>query len=242
VTGVVERNHGRPRNALTIGLVASVLLHLLILALNPVLWLPEPGASGHLPRASVDRDQLIAVREVPAGADVPVDVRERLPATAPAAWPQPGPAVEGAAEGRRPGAAPADPTIADRLRYRPGPVWAPLDSVQETLEQCRARLVAARIEAGIADSSYGVAPPPAVAERPRQSGLGVSIPFGRKRPPPAQVVPAPLPDTLRRYSQRDTMTVQRPVRRYSPFLDPDACLDETTRLILPRLRTDSARP
>lgn len=236
----MERNRSRPgRHALIAGLTVSLLLHVLILGLNPAFRLKELRQPVTAPRQVTEGLPLLGTPvPVPGGQEV-VAATTTSPAAAAATPADRAPAAPRTDAAERGPATRHDETAAARLRYRPGAVWAPVDSVPETLEECRARVIAERLRAGVADSQYG-AVPAAPSEAQRRFEVGIRIPLGRKRPPPARVEPAPLPDSIRPWSQqRDTLDPRR-ARRYSTWLDPQLCLEDTSRIVAPRLRTDSA--
>lgn len=111
------------------------------------------------------------------------------------------------------------PTVSERLRYRPGTLWAPLDSTWETLEECRQREYAARLDSLVKAPRPAGEPAPRSATEPRQ-GFGIRIPFGRKPPGRAQVVaPPPLPDSLRREREGPVVTALV-IRRARGCADP----------------------
>jgi hypothetical protein len=112
------------------------------------------------------------------------------------------------------------PAVSERLRYRSGTLWAPLDSTWETFEECRQREYAARLDSLVklppADGEPALANAPDI-KRPQ---AGIRIPFGRKPPGPAQVVaPPPLPDSLQRERVSPVLTA-RVIRRARGCADP----------------------
>jgi hypothetical protein len=233
-----RRRDGRAaeRRALPLGILASILLHLLILVLNPsfkfdLLPMRAPPAAGD---PEMGRLIQLSTRESAVGA-VAAEAAAP-PATTPATGQRPRPApggVRGAppADAGAPGATPGE-----RLRYRPGPIWTPMQQRPMTLEECRRLQLAQRLERGIADETFGVAPPPAGIEPVQNRGIGVRIPFGTRRPPPAQVVPAPLPDSLRGASHRPE--TRRPPPDTGRVFFAQDCLSDTT-LRMPRVRPDT---
>lgn len=182
------------RRALWIGVVGSLVVHVLVALLNPVF------RGGELPRREREVRvehagrlvPLAALREVAAGeahqpamTSQPTSRPPRDVAPADSAGPS-GPAAEAAAV-----------RGAERLRYRPGSVWAVPPLEYETVEECRQRELQERLAKGIADAG----PIPrggSGATPPRSLDVGVRIPVGRKPPPPPQgLPPPPIPDSLR---------------------------------------------
>lgn len=223
------------RHALLIGLTISLLAHLLIALLNPVLRLANDPGRAETPSTAGYPRRLVPLLIVPSDDESAGFLSASPSRSVRAASPDAVAADTPGGVGDEPGR--AEPGAAERLRYRPGAIWAPLDSVTESVEECRQRELAERIRLGIADETYGVPPPPASATPNRNPGIGLRIPFGRKPPPPAQTVPAPLPDSLRLRRpgvRRDTVqTRHRPYR-----LLPPGCVD-TVPLLAPRLRADT---
>lgn len=184
------------RHALLVGTIISVLAHLLLFRLDPTLQFVPLASSGAQQPVEGDPARLISIRIATSPVPAPLPVRSpssfRTP-SAPADVERP--STEGTPAGAVAGDVRADvPTSsAERLRYRPSAIWARPAPAVESVADCRRRELRERLEKGIADSAYGRLPP--TSGRP--AGAIISIPFGRKPPPPAQTVPAPLPDSLR---------------------------------------------
>lgn len=225
------------RHAVAIGMAASVLVHLLIVALNPAFHLEYEGR-GTAPLAPGSPGAITALGitvsddEETVGFEAPPS-RQPAPSVPAATTSQPG-----AGAGEAPGRVDATDarTLPERLRYREGAVWDPPPAEDISAEEVRRRAIAERIQRGIDDPTYGALPPAPMTAADRRFSVGVSIPFGRKPPGPAQVVAAPLPDSLRRDTARrapaDTRVRnagQGPVRR--PV--------DLRRATLPTVRPDS---
>lgn len=179
-------------HALPIGLGLSVLLHVLLAALNPAIF-PSNGRFASALPAMSERIRLAAVvietAEYAQGNRI-----ESRPAPPSAAVP---PTADTAREDTR---APsltaertsAEVTVAERLRYRNALLWVPPAPVPESREERVQREFAERF-AELLKSAPEARPAPR-----RKFCVCARIPFGPKPRPPAQVVPAPpLPDSLR---------------------------------------------
>jgi len=223
---------------LALGLIASALVHLLFVILNPGMVAPSYGRAGGMPSAPAaqftvlslslrDEDDLIRTDATP------------LPAASPAPLVAPG-AAQGEAGGSGRGPEPgADASVAERLRYHARPFSAPVAPVRETDSQRAIRETRERVLR--AGAELGPLPPNGVA--PSRAGGGIRIPFGFGPPPPAQTVPAPpLPDWIVR---RDSIhaAVRAAARR-----DSLRAARDTTRLrnvaprrpvVLPRVVPDT---
>jgi hypothetical protein len=220
-----RRNGMRRRRGhypLAVGLIASALLHLLFVILNPTMVAPSYGRAGGMPSAPAaqftvlslslrDEDDLIRMEATP------------LPAASPTPFVMPGAERdEAGGSGPEPG---ADASVAERLRYNARPFSAPVAPMRETdnqraLREARERVVRAGEE-------LGPLPPNGVAGSGAGggSGGGIRIPFGFKPPPPAQTVPAPpLPDWIVR---RDSI---RAAARAAVLRDSLRAARDTTRL------------
>lgn len=183
---------------LAVGLVASALLHLLLVVLNPGFDEPSYGRAGGTPAAPGaqftvlslsprDEEELIRLESLPPAAT-----------SSPTRVGRPGAAV-GPGDGR--GAGPetgTDATVAERLRasartFSP-PIALPGETAnQRAIRETRERVLREHDELG------PLAPNGVARSRGGGSGGGISIPFGFKPPPPAQTVPPPaLPDSILR--------------------------------------------
>ena len=227
-----DRRHGTRRRhghyPLAVGLIASALLHLLFVILNPVMVAPSYGRAGGMPSAPAaqftvlslsprDEDDLIRIEATP------------LPAAAPRpSFGAPGAAqVEAGASGGAEAGAGA--SVAERLRYSARPFSAPVAPTRETDSQRAIREARERVLR--AGAELGPLPPNGVA--PSRAGGGIRIPFGFGPPPPAQTVPAPpLPDSIVR---RDSI---RAAARAALRRDSLQAARDTTRLrnVAPRRR------
>lgn len=226
--------HRRPdRHAVAIGMAASVLAHVLLVVLNPAFRLeyeeagstrPAPASPGAITALGIT----VSEDEETVGFEAPVT-------------PRPSPAVPGASAA--PGAGSgvvesadvADPVrVGERLRYREGAVWDPPPAVVLSEEEERQRAIQERIRRAIADPTVGRLPPAPVADGPLR--MGFSIPVGRKPPGPAQVVAAPLPDSLRRDTLRRGPTDNR---RRNAGQGPVRRPVDLRRAALPVVRPDS---
>lgn len=187
------------RRALQYGLLGSAILHLALLALDPGLDVRVPGSRAPHLRIPADAVRVLdlgdraATPSRPTGMPTPGargTAPDSLPgavtAAAPAAAPAPGRGRELSAIERL--TAPRDPLL-----------WRPPQSEPETREQAALRELAARLEKAGREGAASVQDPWTVlggvggVEIVAGKGdIGVRIPFGRKPPPPAQTVPAPM--------------------------------------------------
>lgn len=236
--------HARVRYPLALGLVASTLLHLLLVVLNPSTEPQsygraagagsEPGAQFTvLSLAPLDEDRLIQIDAQPT----PAAVRSTRTGTV---GEDPADA-EGA--GRGTGADPrGDASVADRLRYNSRPFSAPVEPTRETENQRAIRETRERVLR--AGEELGPLPPSGVGRSRAGGGGGIRIPFGFKPPPPAQTVPAPpLPDSILR---QDSI---RAAARAAARMDSLRAARDTTKLrnvapprrpvTIPRVRPDT---
>jgi hypothetical protein len=218
---------------LAVGLIASALLHLLFVILNPTMVAPSYGRAGGMPSAPAaqftvlslslrDEDDLIRMEATP------------LPAVSPSpSFVAPGAApVETGGSGRGPETG-ADASVAERLRYNARPFSAPIAPMRESDSQRALRETRERVLR--AGEELGPLPPNGVAGSGAGggSGGGIRIPFGFRPPPPAQTVPAPpLPDWIVR---RDSI---RAAARAAVLRDSLRSARDTTRLrnVAPRRR------
>jgi hypothetical protein len=221
----------RDHYPLALGLIASALIHLLLVLLNPAMDEPSHGRAGSTPAAPGaqftvlsltlrDEDDLTRVEALPPEED---------PRTAPFGTPG-APAVEAAGPGRAAERS-ADATVAERLRSNARPYSAPIAPVRESESQRAIRETRERVLR--AGEELGPLPPNGVVRSRGGSGGGISIPFGFKPPPPAQTVPAPpLPDWMIR---RDSI---RAAARAAARQDSLRAARDTTRLrnVAPRRR------
>jgi hypothetical protein len=233
---------------LALGLIASALLHLLFVLLNPGMEAPSYGRAGGTPSrpgaqftvlslSPHDEDDLIQLEATPRTATL-----RTPPFGTPGAAP-----VEAGGSGRGTGPETgADVTVAERLRYRARPFSAPVAPMREPDNQRALRETRERVRR--AGEELGPLPPNGVA-RSRGgggSGGGISIPFGFKPPPPAQTVPAPpLPDSIVRQDsiraaaraavRRDSLRAARDTTRLRnvaprrPVVIPRVVRDTTAR-------------
>lgn len=186
-----DTDRRRGPQALAVGLIASALLHVLLVLLNPAMVAPyyghaagtraAPGAQFTVLSLSPrDEDNLIQLEATPP---------ESTPRTTP--FGAPGAPAESSESGRAAGAETGvDASVAERLRYNMRRFSAPVALEREpdnvrALRETRERVLEVAGE-------LGPLPPTGVASRGGGGGGGgVSIPFGFKPPPPAQTVPAP---------------------------------------------------
>ena len=189
---------GRRRDIRLIpGLIASALLHLLLVLVDPGMVTPRYG-SQPIGAPSAPAAQFTVLSLSPRDEDDRVLV-ESPPATLPrrpSSTPGTAASDRDDSGGARPGEHTA-PSVAERLRYNTRPFSPPVAPERETDHQRAVRETGERVLA--ANEELGALPPNGVSPRRASSGLGVSIPFGFKPPPPAQTVPAPpLPDSILR--------------------------------------------
>jgi hypothetical protein len=162
------------------------------------------GMDGAPPPAPHDEaGRLIQLRLAAASQPEPEPVRvaplPRAPVRLPAAAP-----ADVAGQGTAPRRGRPTATAAERLQYRPGPIWTPAPVVYESLEDCLQRERSERLAQGVAAAERAGVPVPAPTVAVPQRA-GISIPVGPKPPPWGQFVRAPLPDTI----QPDATTVRR---------------------------------
>lgn len=247
-----RRNSMRRRRGhypLALGLIASALLHLLLVLLNPGMVAQSYGRAGGTPSAPRaqftvlslsphDEDDLIQVEATP---------RTATPRTAPFGTPGAAP-VEAGGSGR--GAGPESATaatVAERLRYNLRPFSAPVAPTREPENERALREARERVRR--AGEELGPLPPNGVAgSRGGRGGAsaGISIPFGFKPPPPAQTVPAPpLPDSI---ITRDSI---RAAARAAVLRDSLRAARDTVKLrnvaprrplVIPRVVPDTTSP
>ncbi|HEX2166495.1 MAG TPA: hypothetical protein VHG09_04590, partial [Longimicrobiales bacterium] len=233
---------GRRDYPLALGVIASALLHLLVLVVNPVMETPAHGRAGGTPStpgaqftvlslSPRDEDELLQIEAAP-----PPATERTTPFGTPGADPP-----ESAGSGRATGTdRDAEATVAERLRYHARPFSEPVPmreaSNQRALRETRERVLRAGRE-------LGPLPPNRVAASGGGGGGGVSIPFGFKPPPPAQTVPAPpLPDSIllqdsiraaaRAVFLRDSLRVARDTTRLRNVAP-------RPRVVLPRVVPDT---
>jgi hypothetical protein len=241
-----DRERRRGRHALALGLIASALLHLLLVVLNPAMVAPyfghavggtmaAPGAQFTVLSLSPrDDDELIQLEAIPP---------EVTPQTAPFGTPGAAPAETGGSGPAAGAETRAKATVAERLRSNARRYSAPVGLEREpanlrALRETRERVLDAAEE-------LGPLPPTGVAARRGGGGGGggMSIPFGFKPPPPAQTVPAPpLPASILR---QDSI---RAAARAAARADSIRAARDTTRLrnvaprrplIIPRVVPDT---
>jgi hypothetical protein len=194
------------RHALVAGLAASLLLHLVLAWLDPS-FRAELGMGGApAPALPDEAGRLIQLRLAESSAAEPEPVRVAPVSSAPVRVTPASPAdVAGEGPARLRGRPEA--TVAERLQYRPGPIWTPATPVYETVEECLQRERTERLARGIAAADSARVPIPApTAAVPQRSGI--SIPVGPRPLPWGQFVRAPLPDT----TTVDATTVGREAR------------------------------
>jgi hypothetical protein len=190
--GSAERRRRPGRHAFMAGLLVAALGHGVLLWLNPSM--PTRPLSPRATSVALQpAGRLIPVVEVAGDVAPGVLPRSQARPTGPLTAPE-------QTTDRTSGGGPArdaTPGAADRLRYRSSPLWAPPAPIYESIEECRARELTERLAAGVADPSYGRAPPPAGALLQPRAQAGIRIPVGPKPPPAGQyVLPPPLPDSL----------------------------------------------
>jgi hypothetical protein len=187
------------RHALLLGLAVSALAHALLAMLNPGM---QPPATTE-PRSP----QVTALRRQPLTAfqfeitDAAVAARGRaspfstakMRALAEAPDSVAAPAGAGRSDiplATAPAATRRRARALERLlAVRDPALWTPPKPRVETREERAMREVLARLEK--ARDEPGFVPPALPPLAPPGGGFGLRIPFGRKPPPPAQVVPAP---------------------------------------------------
>jgi hypothetical protein len=184
-----------------------VLFHVLLVWLDPSLQTGRGMDGAPPPAAAEEAGRLIQLRLAAASQPDPEPVRvapvPRAPARVPAATP-----ADVAGEGAAPRRGRPPATAAERLQYRPGPIWTPAPVVYETVEDCLQRERAERLAQGIAAAEHARVPVPAPTVAVPQRA-GISIPVGPKPLPWGQFVRAPLPDSI----QPDAASVGRDARR-----------------------------
>lgn len=186
------RRPGRRGYPLAAGLVASALLHLLLVLIDPRMGEPTHDRAGAAPQATraqfrmlqlslVDDDELAAAT---------ADPQQPTVRTSPFGTPGPLPT-----DVIRPGSIgadrAADPSVAERLRYNQRPFSPPVPPTAETASQRAIREARDRVRR--AGEELGPLPPNGVAAARGGGGLGIRIPFGFRPPPPAITTPAPPP-------------------------------------------------
>lgn len=239
-----DRRRARERNALASGLVASVLLHVVLVVLNPTAETasyarraagpaPAPGARFtvlSLSPSITDDEERLVLESFPDSP--PPRARFGPPSSAPA-------------DDRAPNAAPTSeeraPTVAERLRHTVSPLSKPPAPLppepanQRALRETRERVLRAGEE-------LGPLPPEGVASRGGGGG-GIRIPFGFGPPPPARVVAAPpLPDSIiRRDSIRAAEVAAARRDSIRAARDPERLRNVAPRrpIVIPRVPPDT---
>lgn len=185
------------RRALQYGLLGSAILHLAIFALNPGVDTPGPGTRARDLAVPAD-----AVRVLELGSSDRAGTPSRAPGAPVPVANVPAPdSAPGAVAAAAPAAAPRtsrELSAIERLTTPRHPLlWRPPQPEPETREQVVLRELAARL-AQAAREPAAPKDPWTVLGRiggvevvAGNGDVGVRIPFGRKPPPPAQVVPAP---------------------------------------------------
>ena len=207
-----------------LGLIASALIHLLFVFLNPGMAPPSYGPGGGTSSApgaqftvlSIsprDEEDLIQVEAIPLTTS---------PRTAPFSTRGAG-SIEAGATGRGAGVEiDAGASVAERLRFNARPFSAPVAPERESVNQRALRETRERVRR--AGDELGPLPPNGVA-RSGGGGGGISIPFGFKPPGPAITVPAPPPpdsivrrDSIRAAARaafvRDSLRVARDTTKW----------------------------
>lgn len=213
---------GTRPHALRIGLLLSVVLHGLLVVWNPVVH-RSPDARRQTPQSRAVEWRTVVVNPARNAAATTSRAAEFA---ADASSTDAAEAATSPDDDERQRAAPAarapttSASVAERLGYRSSTLWAPLDSTWETLEQCRQREYAERLDSLVRRPADAGEPVPRSATEPRPRGFGISIPLGGKPPPRAQVVaPPPTPDSLRRANE-PTIVTARVIRRPPGCADP----------------------
>jgi hypothetical protein len=218
------------RHALAVGVAASLLLHLVLVWLDPSFRADAGLGGAPTPALPDEAGRLIQLRLVESSQPEPEPVRVAPVSTTPVRVPPAAPAdVAGEGTARQRGR--PDATAAERLQYRPGPIWTPPSPVYETVEDCLQRERAERLARNIAAADSARVPIPApTAAVPQRSGI--SIPVGPKPLPWGQFVRAPLPDTI----TPDATSVGREPRepRAAVLRRAPGCMD-TVPAVTPRL-------
>lgn len=188
------------RHALLLGLGLSVLGHVALAVLNPGMrQLPLPESE---PRQSSPSDHAMsAIRlELTGGTVGGAASRSFTTASAAARVGEPDSAAAAAMTHAAPGPhAPAGPparaararrsAVERLLAVRDPSLWSPPKPRVETNEERALREVGERLAKAREEPGFTPAEAPPLA--PTGGGFGLRIPFGRKPPPPAQVIPAP---------------------------------------------------
>lgn len=243
-----DRRRARERNALAAGLVVSVLLHVLIAALNPAAETDSylRRASGPAPAPGA-RFTVLSLSPSSGDDDEDRPLLEALPQSPPRAAtfgvPSADPADDAGPDSREPSVPDRIPTVAERLRHADSPLRKPPAPLPpepangRALRETRERVLRAGEE-------LGPLPPAGVASSGGGGG-GIRIPFGFGPPPPARVVAAPpLPDSIIR---RDSI---RAAEREAARLDSIRKARDPARLrnvaprrpvIIPRVPPDTTR-
>ena len=190
-----ERNGRRRRRGqypFALGLIASALIHLLFVFLNPGMAPPSYGPGGGTSSAPGAQFTVLSISPRDEEDLIQVDATQRTtgPRTTPFITPGAGP--EAGTTGRGTGAEnDRGATVAERLRYNTRPFSAPVAPERESINRRAIRETRERVlKAG---EELGPLPPNGVARSRGGGGGGISIPFGFKPPPPAITVPAPPP-------------------------------------------------
>lgn len=178
----------RGRYDLPLGLVASALIHLLAVLLNPGTGTRSYGPAGG--SSSAPAAQFTVLSLSPSDEDdlIPLEATPRITTPRTSTFGAPG-AVP-AEPGRGPGPESVrDATVAERLRAGARTFSAPVAPARESENQRAMREAQERVLR--AGEELGPLPPNGVA--PSRGGGGIRIPFGFGPPPPAVTVPAPPP-------------------------------------------------
>lgn len=202
-----EGRNGRRRRRvhypLALGLIASALIHLLLVLVNPGMVPPSYGPGGGPASAPGAQFTVLSISPRDDEDLIQVEALSRTEGSRTTQFGSPGASSgETGDSGRDTGAEPAPyASVAERLRANARTFSPPVAPERESTNQRAIRETRARVLR--AGEELGPLPPNGVV-RARGGGGGISIPFGFKPPGPAITVPAPSPpdSILRRDSIR----------------------------------------
>ena len=242
-----ERNGRRRRRGsypLAYGLIASALIHLLIVLVNPGMVPPSYGRAGDTSAAAGAQFTVLSISPRDDEDLIQIEALSRSASSRTTQFGTPGaPSDETGDPGRDTGGETVPyASVAERLRANARTFSAPVAPERESANQRAIRETRARVLR--AGEELGPLPPNGVS-RARGGGGGISIPFGFKPPGPAITVPAPPPpDSILR---RDSI---RAAARAAFVRDSLRAARDTTkwrnvaprrRVVIPRVVPDTTR-
>jgi hypothetical protein len=191
-----EGQNGRRRRRgsypLAYGLIASALIHLLIVLVNPGMAPPSYGRPGGTSAATGAQLTVLSISPRDDEDLIQVEALSRTATSRTTQFGSPGTASDEAGDSDHDTPAATTPyaSVAERLRSNARTFSAPVAPERESANQRAIRETRERVLR--AGEELGPLPPNGVA-RSRGGGGGISIPFGFKPPGPAITVPAPPP-------------------------------------------------